>query len=132
MTIRVFHRDNPSLMLPLISRDARCVIWPGVGAWDATMSFVRLQPGEANIPHVHSTSEDTIFVLEGRGTIRDYTNDVTLPFQAGSVVHVPAGVKHAVSADQGVEVVSVGGPCPADLPLLKAAGALPEDAQAPN
>lgn len=132
MPIRVFHRDNPALRLPIISKDTRCVIWPGNGAWHATFSYVRLEPGEANVPHTHALSEDTIFVLEGRGTIRDYTNDIDIPFVAGSAVHVPIGIKHAVFADQGVEVVSIGGPSPADIPLLKAIGALPHDAQAPN
>ena len=50
---------------------------------------------------------------------------------AGCIVHVPVGVKHAVKADRGVGVVSVGGPSPADVPLLKAVGALPTDAAPP-
>jgi quercetin dioxygenase-like cupin family protein len=91
-----------------------------------------LEPGEANVPHIHTISEDTIFILEGEGTIRDYTNNIELPFHAGCAVHVPVGVKHAVAADRGVKIVSVGGPCPADVPLLKAAGALPADATAPE
>lgn len=132
MAIRVFHRDNPSLRLPLISKDTRCVIWPGVGAWQANISYVRLEPGEANVPHIHSISEDTIFILEGRGTVRDYTNDRVLPFEAGNTVHVPVGIKHAVFADRDVEIVSIGGPSPPDLPLLKATGVLPEDAQPPR
>jgi quercetin dioxygenase-like cupin family protein len=131
MAIRVFHRDNPSLRLPLISKDARFVVWPGVDAWYANMNYVRLEPGEANVPHIHVKSEDTIFILEGEGTIHDYTNDIELPFHAGCAVHVPVGVKHAVKADRGVEIVSVGGPSPADVPLLKAAGALPGDAELP-
>ena len=117
------------MKLPLISKDARFVIWPGVGAWTANMNYVRLEPGEANTPHVHTISEDTIFILEGSGTIHDYTNAVSLPFHAGCVVHVPVGVKHAVAADRGVGIVSVGGPCPADVPMLKAIGALAPDAQ---
>jgi len=129
MSIRVFHRDHPSLRLPLISKDARFVVWPGVGAWDANMNYVKLEPGEANVPHVHTISEDTIFILEGEGTVRDYTNDLQLPFHAGCVVHVPVGVKHAVFADRDTGIVSVGGPAPADVPLLKAVGALPADAQ---
>lgn len=131
MPIRVFHRDHPSLRLPLISKDARFVVWPGVGAWNANMNYVRLEPGEANVPHIHAVSEDTIFILEGEGTIHDYTNDVSVPFRAGCAVHVPAGVKHAVKADKGVGIVSVGGPCPPDLPLLKRVGALAEDAAPP-
>jgi quercetin dioxygenase-like cupin family protein len=128
MAIRTFHRDRPSLRLPLISKDARFIVWPGEGAWNANMNFVRLEPGEENKPHIHVLSEDTIFILQGEGTIRDYTNDISLPFHAGCIVHVPVGVKHAVAADKGVEIVSVGGPSPADVPLLKAVGALPPDA----
>jgi quercetin dioxygenase-like cupin family protein len=132
MAIRIFHRDHPTLRLPLISKDARFVVWPGVGAWNANMNYVVLEPGEANVPHIHTISEDTIFILEGEGTIRDYTNNIELPFHAGCAVHVPLRVKHAVAADRGVKIVSVGGPCPADVPLLKAAGALPADATAPE
>jgi quercetin dioxygenase-like cupin family protein len=132
MAIRIFHRDHPTLRLSLISRDARFVVWPGVGAWNANMNYVVLEPGEANVPHIHTISEDTIFILEGEGTIRDYTNNIELPFHAGCAVHVPVGVKHAVAADRGVKIVSVGGPCPADVPLLKAVGALAADAAAPE
>jgi quercetin dioxygenase-like cupin family protein len=132
MAIRIFHRDYPTLRLPLISKDARFVVWPGVGAWRANMNYVVLEPGEANVPHIHTISEDTIFILEGEGTIRDFTNNLELPFHAGCAVHVPVGVKHAVAADRGVKIVSVGGPCPADVPLLKAAGALAADATAPE
>jgi quercetin dioxygenase-like cupin family protein len=132
MAIRVFHRDKPSLCLPLISKDARFVVWPGVGAWRANMNYVRLEPGEANVPHIHTMSEDTIFILEGEGTIYDYTNDIKLPFHSGCIVHVPIGIKHAVAADRGVGIVSVGGPSPADVPMLKAVGAIPKDAVAPS
>jgi quercetin dioxygenase-like cupin family protein len=131
MAIRIFHRDNPSLRLPFISKDARFIIWPGVGAWNANMNYVVMEADEANVPHVHVESEDTIFILDGQGTIHDLTHDIHLPFHAGCAVHVPAGVKHAVAADRGVGVVSVGGPSPADVPLLKKAGALPPDAQVP-
>jgi len=132
VVIRVFDRENPSLRLPLISKDARFVIWPGVGAWTANLNYVRLEPGESNVPHIHTVSEDSIFILEGEGTIYDYTNNISLPFHAGCVVHVPVGVKHAVKADRGSHIVSVGGPAPADLPLLKAVGALPPDAAPPS
>jgi quercetin dioxygenase-like cupin family protein len=125
VTIRVFHRDAPTLRLPLISKDARFIIWPGVDAWDANLNYVRLEPGKENVPHVHTLSEDTIFILEGKGTVHDYTNDIQLPFHAGCVVHVPVGVKHAVKANCGTAVLSVGGPAPADVPLLKALGVLP-------
>ena len=127
MAIRVFHKDRPDVMLPMISKDARLVVWPGVGAKTANMNYVRMEPGEANVPHLHASSEDTIYILEGEGTVRDFDHDLQLDFQAGDVIHVPPGVRHAVAADKGTGVVSVGGPSPADYAMLKAAGALPDD-----
>jgi quercetin dioxygenase-like cupin family protein len=127
VAIRVFHKDKPDVMLPIISKDARLVVWPGVGAKTANMNYVRMEPGEANVPHIHASSEDTIYILEGEGTVSDFDHDLKLDFRAGDVIHVPPGVKHAVAADKGALVVSVGGPCPADYAMLKAVGALPDD-----
>ena len=127
MAVHVFHRDKPDVMLPVISRDARLVVWPGVGAETANMNYVVLEPGEANVPHVHAASEDTVFILEGEGTAHDFENDSKVAFAAGQAVHVPMGLKHAIAADRGVRVVSAGGPSPADRGLLKAVGALEDD-----
>jgi quercetin dioxygenase-like cupin family protein len=121
------HRDSPDELLPMIASDARLVVWPGTGADEANMNFVRMQPGEANVPHVHRRSEDTIFVLEGNGTVADLSNGAEIPFGAGQVVHVPPGIEHQLRADRGAEIVSVGGPCPADLELLSAAGLWPRE-----
>lgn len=119
--VRGFHRDRPARKVPMISRDARLVVFLGVGAETANMNYVRLEPGEANVPHVHAESEDTIFILAGSGTIVDHDNDLALPFEAGSAIHVPVGVEHAVHADRGETIVSVGGPCPPDKAMLKLA-----------
>ena len=127
MAVHVFHRDKPDVMLPVISRDARLVVWPGVGAETANMNYVVLEPGEANVPHIHAASEDTVFILEGEGTAHDFENESKVPFAAGQAVHVPVGLKHAIAADRGVRVVSAGGPSPADRGLLKAVGALEDD-----
>ena len=123
MAVRVYHRDEPDLKMPMISSDARLIVWPGVGAWDATMNYVVLEPGEENVPHDHPVSEDTIFILEGRGSVRDLTNDLELEFEAGQAIFVPAGLRHQVRANRGARVVSVGGPCPADVVMLERAGA---------
>src|SRR5260221_1109423 len=106
MAIRRFHRDHPTLRLPLISKDARFVIWPGVGALEANLNYVRHEAGEGNVPHIHTLSEATIFILEGEGTIYDYTNEIALPFHARSIVPVPVGIQHAVKPDLGSNVVS--------------------------
>jgi len=125
--IKVLHRDRPAFMLPIISSDARMIAWPGIGAWTATMNYVRMQPGEQNTAHTHQSSEDTIVILEGRGSIDDLTNGITHEFGAGDVIHVPVKLHHAVRANRGEPVVSAGGPCPADLPFLRQCGAeIPE------
>jgi mannose-6-phosphate isomerase-like protein (cupin superfamily) len=126
MAIRVFHRDDPDALLPMIASDARLVVWPGVGAETANMNYVHMQVGEQNVPHVHETSEDTIMIVSGKGSIADLTNGTELEFEAGQVIHVPAAVEHQVRADRGIEVVSVGGPAPADRVLLRRAGLLPD------
>ena len=127
MAVKVFHRDKPDVMLPIISKDARLVVWPGVGAETANMNYVILEPGEANTPHVHAESEDSVFILDGKGSVQDFDNDRRLEFEAGQVVHVPVGLRHAIAADRGVRVVSAGGPSPADRGLLRAVGALKDE-----
>lgn len=121
--VRVLSIDEPALMLPIISSDARMIAWPGNGAWDATMNYVRMEPGEENTEHAHAHSEDTIVILEGRGSVDDLSAGRTLEFKAGDVIHVPARVRHAVRANRGSPVVSAGGPCPADLVFLRRCGA---------
>ncbi len=123
--IRMFHRDFPTAIVPMIARDARLVVWPGVKAYTANMNYVDMQPGERNIEHVHVESEDTIYVLDGKGSIDDLTNGLRLEFQAGEVIHVPVGVWHAVAGDRNDHIESVGGPCPADWNMIKVAGLMP-------
>jgi quercetin dioxygenase-like cupin family protein len=125
--IRLFHRDNPDVLMPMIASDARLVVWIGAGARNANMNYVSMQPGEENVPHAHSESEDTIYILSGKGSVDDLTHGFTLEFEAGQAIQVPPGVEHRVKADRGSPVVSVGGPCPSDVPMLKAIGVLPDD-----
>ena len=85
MAIRLFHRDSPTLRLPLISKDARFIIWPGVGAWDANLNYVVLEPGEANVPHVHVHSEDSISSSRAKARLATTTTTSNCPFtQAAS------------------------------------------------
>jgi quercetin dioxygenase-like cupin family protein len=123
MAIRVFHRDEPSLLAPMISSDARFVVWPGVGANCANMNWVSMQPGEENVAHDHPESEDVVFIVSGSGSVRDLDNDVELPFTAGEALFIPAGITHQVRASAGTVVVSVGGPSPPDWQMLRRMGA---------
>jgi quercetin dioxygenase-like cupin family protein len=126
--VRIFHRDRPGVMLPMIASDARLVIWLGIGARDANMNYVSMQPGEENVPHDHPDSEDTIYIVSGRGTVEDLTHGFSLEFEAGQAIQVPPGIQHRVKADRGSPVVSVGGPCPADERMLRMAGVHPDEA----
>ena len=47
-------------------------------------------------------------------------------FGKNDLIHVPIGMKHAVRADCGEKIISVGGPSPADKHLLKNVGKLPK------
>jgi quercetin dioxygenase-like cupin family protein len=127
VAIRVFHCDEASVRLPMIARDARLVVWPGVGAVSANMNYVMMEAGEENVPHRHPVSEDTIVIFSGEGTIANLDAGTTHVFRGGQVVHVPVGVQHQVRADRGSAIESVGGPCPADLEGLRRAGVLGED-----
>jgi quercetin dioxygenase-like cupin family protein len=121
--IDLFHKDRPSLMMPMIAADARLIVWPGRGSQTANMNYVNMQPGERNVAHVHTGSEDTIYVMNGTGTIEDLTNGIDLMFEAPCAVHVPVGLWHAVRADRGSPIESVGGPAPADWNMMMRVGA---------
>jgi quercetin dioxygenase-like cupin family protein len=120
--LRVFDADSEGVPLPVIGKRVRLVVWPGEGAEVATMNLAILEPGEENQPHAHEASDDTIAILEGRGSIDDLTNGETHEFGAGDVVFVRAGIRHKVKADKGVYIVSAGGPCPPDFGMLRALG----------
>ncbi|MFC8501813.1 cupin domain-containing protein [Pedococcus sp. NPDC057267] len=120
--VRLYHRDKPGLLVPFISQDARLVVWLGEGAVTANMNYVVLEPGERNKEHAHAVSEDTIHILEGRGTAENVTTGERFDFGPGDTIHIEIGYWHAVAADKGERVVSVGGPCPADVDMLRAAG----------
>ncbi len=126
MTVKVFDIDNPGLRLPIISSDARFIVWLGEDSETANMNYVVLEPGEENIPHIHKESEDTIFILEGKGSIKNHDNGEVHYFGKNDLIHVPIGMKHAVRADCGEKIISVGGPSPADKHLLKNVGKLPK------
>lgn len=119
---RLFDADSEGVPLPMIGKQVRLVVWPGVGADVATMNFAILEPGEQNLPHTHAESDDVISILEGAGSIDNLDSGESHAFSAGDVVFVRAGVQHMVKADKGVPIMSAGGPCPPDFGMLRALG----------
>ncbi|HKP18533.1 MAG TPA: cupin domain-containing protein [Gaiellaceae bacterium] len=121
--IQVFDPLREGLPIPMISRQGRLVVWPGIGAEIATMVYVILEPGDENDPHAHEESDDTIAILEGKGSVDNLSDGTTLEFEAGDVVFVRAGIRHKVKADRDSRIVAAGGPCPPDYGMLRAIGA---------
>jgi mannose-6-phosphate isomerase-like protein (cupin superfamily) len=114
----------------MISNDARFVVWPGMGAMSANMNYVVLEPGEANVPHHHDHSEDVVFIVEGEGSVMDHSNGRLLDIQAGDSVFIPPGLRHGTLANKGRRIVSVGGPTPPDMDMLRRAGLAVRDPRA--
>lgn len=121
VTIRVFD-ERDGLPVPMISRNARYIVGPHTGAGTASLNLVRLEPGEANTPHVHAESEDSIFIFEGTGSVMDFDRGVSYEVSAGSAVVVPPGLRHAVRGEGPDGLWSVGGPVPPDWEMLRAMG----------
>jgi len=90
MAVRVLHVDDDHVTLPMVAEDARLVVWPGMGAYTANMNYVRMKPGEENIPHAHPESEDTIFVLTPQGRVVDLPAGST-PIDFAYHVHTDLG-----------------------------------------
>jgi quercetin dioxygenase-like cupin family protein len=125
MPVRVFD-EHDGLPVPMISRNARYIVGPHTGARVASLNLVRLEPGEANTPHAHRHSEDSVFILVGRGSILDFDVGVSYEVSAGSAVMVPPGLRHAFRGGEPDGLWSVGGPVPPDWEMLRAMG-LSED-----
>ena len=87
------------------------------------MNLAILEPGEENQPHAHAESDDTIAILEGRGSVDDITNDVTHDFGRTWSSSAPASPTRsrptAVSRS-----CRAGGRCPPDFGMLRALGLL--------
>jgi quercetin dioxygenase-like cupin family protein len=61
--------------------------------------------------HTHATSDEIIYVLSGKGTTTVAGKPV--PTTPGQVIHIPAGVEHALTVDEKlvtVQVYAPGGP----------------------
>ncbi|TMJ07202.1 MAG: cupin domain-containing protein, partial [Bacillati bacterium ANGP1] len=121
MAIHILDPLADGVPMPMISRQARLVISPHMGARYAVMNVVILAPGEKNDPHMHVASEDSLFLLSGSGWVHDLDAGERLPVEAGCAIVIPPGVRHTVEGGpQGV--MSVGGPVPPDHAMLRALG----------
>ncbi len=68
--------------------------------------LVCYEPGQFTKPHIHPVQDEIFFCVEGTGAIT-FTDDdkEDIPISRGSVVFVPAGVRHGVATDEGSRLV---------------------------
>src|SRR3989442_13819459 len=121
MAIRILDPLTDGVPMAMITRQARLVISPHMGARYAVMNVVILAPGENNDPHMHVASEYSMFLLSGSGWVHDLDAGARLPVEAGCALLIPPGQRHTVGeGPQGV--MSVDGPVPPDHSMLRALG----------
>src|SRR3989442_13916206 len=108
MTIRILDPLADGVPMPMISRQARLVISPHMGAQYAVMNVVILAPGEKNDPHIHVASEDSMFLLSGSGWVHDLDAGERLTVEAGCAIVIPPGARHTVDVGHR-GVMTVGG-----------------------
>ena len=58
------------------------------------MEMVCYEPGQRTVEHHHVGQDEIFHILEGEGTVM--VADEAVPVSAGSVVYIPADVKHSV------------------------------------
>jgi quercetin dioxygenase-like cupin family protein len=123
MGIRILHVDRDYVKIPLVpGGDARAVVWPGMGAKNAGLHYVIMKPGQENVPHVHSLSEDIIYVIQGEGMAVDFDSGTEHPFTKGSVIYVSPGTNHTIRATGKEDYIVVGTLAPADTEMYIRAG----------
>jgi quercetin dioxygenase-like cupin family protein len=89
---------------------SRKVVYPEMGARQLTLNYGVHEPGMEFAQHVHAQSEDVIVCLSGSGHVR--SGETMIPFKAGDVIHVPAGIVHGTvnTGDEPLVMVSCQAP----------------------
>lgn len=71
-------------------------VGPHVGAKSIGCSLIEIEPGRQAFPHhFHCANEETVYVLEGSGTVRIGADSVEIA--AGDYIAFPVGPEHAHS-----------------------------------
>lgn len=66
--------------------------------------LVCYEPGQFTKPHIHPIQDEIFFCVEGAGAIT-FTDREDIPISQGSVVFVPAGVRHGVATEEESRLV---------------------------
>ena len=66
--------------------------------------LVCYEPGQFTKPHIHPIQDEIFFCVEGTGAIT-FTEQADVPIVPGSVVFVPAGIRHGVATNDDSRLV---------------------------
>jgi quercetin dioxygenase-like cupin family protein len=79
--------------------DVRTLLSPATaGATSGFLGTLRLEPGEVVTEHLHPFSEEFLFCVSGRATLRLNGEDL-VPLRANEGVLIPIGVRHRLMHD---------------------------------
>lgn len=70
----------------------------------ANLSLVKIPVGGAVTRHLHPQEVETIYLLQGRGTL--VLGEVEIPFKAGQAAAIPVGLEHALR-NEGPEPIEL-------------------------
>lgn len=122
MGVKVFRLDKDYVRIPHPIGDKRVIVWPGVGAKYGSFNFFKMKAGNQSLPHVHDSSEDIFYVLQGKGTIVDLNKEIEYSIEKGCVVFVEPGTRHVIKSLGKTDYADIGAICPPDINMYKKAG----------
>lgn len=108
--------DRPVHVIAAGKASARHLLDPTTapGLKDAAMTELVMLPGCKVPEHVHETSDEILYILEGHGTMT--MDKKKLEVRAGMAIYIPRGTKHSMQLETKVEplraiqVYTPGGP----------------------
>jgi quercetin dioxygenase-like cupin family protein len=68
-----------------------------VASENLVAELVCYEPGQATVAHLHPRQDEMFHVIDGAGTI--VVDEQEVQVAVGSIVFVPAGVRHGIRAD---------------------------------
>lgn len=91
---------------------ARVRRWTSLNNRLGSLDYYTFQPGARPLSFYYPDSENSFYVLHGRGQLLDLDSSQELAFETGQFLHAPPGIAHALQTSGDASLVVVGGPCP--------------------
>ena len=113
--VKVLNPKRDGVVFKMGNAQSMKILYPEMGAKHITLNYGEHPPGAEFRQHVHEESEDVIICISGSGVIR--SGETRVPFGAGDIVYVPAGVVHGTINTGSEPLVMFSCQAPPDLRL---------------